>query len=78
MAAVDFLHLENPPPKLHEVFLATDLVILNHGQVMRTIPERAASSPNYHALQRGCLSSTDKTCIAPLHGEFSVVLALNS
>ncbi|GFX41269.1 hypothetical protein TNCV_2219671 [Trichonephila clavipes] len=34
-------------------FLATDLVILNHGQVTRTTPELATLSPNYHTTPMG-------------------------
>ncbi|GFU16647.1 hypothetical protein TNCV_4186661 [Trichonephila clavipes] len=33
--------------KLHEGFLATDHVILNHGQVTWTTPELAPPFPNY-------------------------------
>ncbi|GFU78466.1 hypothetical protein TNCV_2300781 [Trichonephila clavipes] len=34
-------------------FLATDLVILNHGQVTRMTPEVASPSPNYHTTPTG-------------------------
>ncbi|GFX58471.1 hypothetical protein TNCV_214001 [Trichonephila clavipes] len=33
--------------------LPTDLVILNHGQMMRTAPELAPFSPNYHTTPMG-------------------------
>ncbi|GFV93408.1 hypothetical protein TNCV_1987241 [Trichonephila clavipes] len=33
--------------------LATDLVILNHGQVTKTTPELAPHSPNYHTTPTG-------------------------
>ncbi|GFX35592.1 hypothetical protein TNCV_103981 [Trichonephila clavipes] len=33
--------------------LATDHVILNHGQVTWTTPELAPTSPNYHTTQTG-------------------------
>ncbi|GFV77003.1 hypothetical protein TNCV_690731 [Trichonephila clavipes] len=33
--------------------LATDHVILNHGQVTRTTPELAPPSPNYHTTPTG-------------------------
>ncbi|GFW96893.1 hypothetical protein TNCV_2160281 [Trichonephila clavipes] len=33
--------------------LATDLVILNHDQVLRTTPEQATFSPNYHSTPTG-------------------------
>ncbi|GFU36953.1 hypothetical protein TNCV_2671111 [Trichonephila clavipes] len=38
--------------------LATDLSILNHGQVTRTTPELAPSSPNFHTTQTGGLQAT--------------------
>ncbi|GFW91514.1 hypothetical protein TNCV_3376771 [Trichonephila clavipes] len=57
--------------------LATDLVILNHGQVTRTTPELASPSPNYHTNGTFELSK-DLTCIAPLHGGSLVVLGSNS
>ncbi|GFX30023.1 hypothetical protein TNCV_2617341 [Trichonephila clavipes] len=34
---------------LHEGFLATDLVILNHGQVMRTTPELEGAEKLYQS-----------------------------
>ncbi|GFU42217.1 hypothetical protein TNCV_4554061 [Trichonephila clavipes] len=38
--------------------LVTDLIIWTHGQVTRTTPERAASSPNFHTTpMAGRLSS---------------------
>ncbi|GFY20019.1 hypothetical protein TNCV_2147121 [Trichonephila clavipes] len=58
--------------------LVTDLVILNHGQVTRTIPELAPLSPNYHTNGRTLELWTDLTCIAPLHGGSLVVLDSNS
>ncbi|GFW77233.1 hypothetical protein TNCV_2726631 [Trichonephila clavipes] len=54
--------------------LATDHVILNHGQVTWTTPELASPSPNYHTNGRTFQLSTDLTCIAALHGESLVVL----
>ncbi|GFV07134.1 hypothetical protein TNCV_3601541 [Trichonephila clavipes] len=44
-----------------------DLVILNHGQVTRTTPERAPPSPNYHTNRRTFELSADLICITPLH-----------
>ncbi|GFT53496.1 hypothetical protein TNCV_3324781 [Trichonephila clavipes] len=38
--------------------LATVLVILNHGQVTRTAPELAPTSPNYHITPTGGLKSS--------------------
>ncbi|GFU59724.1 hypothetical protein TNCV_3186801 [Trichonephila clavipes] len=52
--------------------LATDHVILNHGQVTWTTPELAPSS-NYHTNGRTFQLSTDLTCIAALHGGSLVV-----
>ncbi|GFY27044.1 hypothetical protein TNCV_2066651 [Trichonephila clavipes] len=52
--------------------LATDHEILNHGQVTWTTPELAPPSPNYHTNGRTFQLSTDLTCIAALHGLFSV------
>ncbi|GFX35042.1 transposable element Tcb2 transposase [Trichonephila clavipes] len=58
--------------------LATDHVILNHGQVTWTTP-LAPPSPNYHTTPTGGrFSSTDLTCIAALHGGSLVVLGSNS
>ncbi|GFW91910.1 hypothetical protein TNCV_4080701 [Trichonephila clavipes] len=48
--------------------LATDHVILNHGQVTWTTPELAPPSPIYHTNGRTFQLSTDLTCIAALHG----------
>ncbi|GFX04322.1 hypothetical protein TNCV_3974701 [Trichonephila clavipes] len=48
--------------------LATDHVILNHGQVTWTTPELAPPSPNYHTNERTFQLLTDLTCIAALHG----------
>ncbi|GFU10430.1 hypothetical protein TNCV_5123351 [Trichonephila clavipes] len=39
--------------QLHEVLLATSLVIVNHGQVMWTIPEQAPPCSNYHTTPTG-------------------------
>ncbi|GFY04613.1 hypothetical protein TNCV_4416961 [Trichonephila clavipes] len=48
--------------------LATDLVILNHGQITRTTPELAPPSPNFHTTPTlGRLSSTDLTYIDHHH-----------
>ncbi|GFU69885.1 hypothetical protein TNCV_113041 [Trichonephila clavipes] len=58
--------------------LATDPVILNHGQVTWTTPELAPPSPNYHANGRTFQLSTDLTCIAALHDGSLVVLGSNS
>ncbi|GFX62208.1 hypothetical protein TNCV_3305821 [Trichonephila clavipes] len=57
--------------------LATDHVILNHGQVTWTTPELAPPSPNYHTNWRTFQLSTDLTCIAALHGGSLVVLGSN-
>ncbi|GFU58488.1 hypothetical protein TNCV_697491 [Trichonephila clavipes] len=51
--------------------LATDHVILNHGQVTWTTPELAPPSPNYHTNGRTFQLSTDLTCIAALHGNWA-------
>ncbi|GFY07432.1 uncharacterized protein TNCV_5086171 [Trichonephila clavipes] len=40
--------------------LATDHVILNHGQVTWTTPELAPPSPNYHTHQREDVSALDR------------------
>ncbi|GFU39949.1 uncharacterized protein TNCV_2531881 [Trichonephila clavipes] len=40
--------------------LATDHVILNHGQVTWTTPELALSSPNYHTTPREDVSALDR------------------
>ncbi|GFW97180.1 hypothetical protein TNCV_631851 [Trichonephila clavipes] len=47
--------------------LATDHVILNHGQVTWTTPKLAPTSPNYHTNGRSFQLSTDLTCIVALH-----------
>ncbi|GFV40152.1 hypothetical protein TNCV_3953491 [Trichonephila clavipes] len=49
--------------------LASDLVILNHGQVPRTTPELAPPLLTTTPYQREDVFdlSTDLTCIAPLH-----------
>ncbi|GFX68653.1 hypothetical protein TNCV_1800661 [Trichonephila clavipes] len=51
--------------------LQTDLVILNHDQIARTIPALATPSPNYHTSLDAFEFSTD---IAPLHVGSSTVL----
>ncbi|GFU14897.1 uncharacterized protein TNCV_3386831 [Trichonephila clavipes] len=56
--------------------LATDLVILNHGQV--TTPELVRPSPNYHTNGRTVELWTDLMCITPLHDGSLVVLGSNS
>ncbi|GFW11302.1 hypothetical protein TNCV_3808221 [Trichonephila clavipes] len=48
--------------------LATDLVILNYGQVTRTTPELVSPSPNYRTNGRMFELTTDLTCIALLQG----------
>ncbi|GFU43693.1 ATP-dependent DNA helicase [Trichonephila clavipes] len=61
--------------------LATDHVILNHGQVTWATPELAPPSPNFpphHTNWRTLQLSTDLTCIAALHGGSLVVLGSNS
>ncbi|GFS97108.1 uncharacterized protein TNCV_184581 [Trichonephila clavipes] len=40
--------------------LATDHVILNHGQVTWTTPELAPPSPNYHTTPTGDVSALDR------------------
>ncbi|GFS82099.1 transposase, partial [Trichonephila clavipes] len=47
--------------------LATNHVILNHGQVTWRKPELAPPSPNYHTNGKTFQLSTDLTCIAALH-----------
>ncbi|GFV12117.1 hypothetical protein TNCV_1796041 [Trichonephila clavipes] len=42
-----------PHYKAARGLLATDLVILNHGQVTRTTPETAHPSPNFHTTPTG-------------------------
>ncbi|GFS62019.1 hypothetical protein TNCV_2592891 [Trichonephila clavipes] len=44
---------EHETHKLHEGFLKTDHVILNHGQVAWTTPQLAPPSPNYHTTPTG-------------------------
>ncbi|GFV94371.1 hypothetical protein TNCV_2268251 [Trichonephila clavipes] len=56
--------------------MATNHVILNHGQVTWTTPELATISPNYHTKGRTLQLSTELTCIAALHGGSLVVLVL--
>ncbi|GFT49226.1 uncharacterized protein TNCV_4582391 [Trichonephila clavipes] len=56
--------------------LATDHVILNHGQVTWTTPELAPPLLTTTPHQRRRFSSTDLTCIAALHGGSLVVLGL--
>ncbi|GFW90914.1 hypothetical protein TNCV_2419071 [Trichonephila clavipes] len=41
------------PPQPTRGLLATDHVILNHGQVTWTTPELAPPSPNYHTTPTG-------------------------
>ncbi|GFX53335.1 uncharacterized protein TNCV_363261 [Trichonephila clavipes] len=48
--------------KVARGLLATDHVILNHGQVTWTTPELASPSPNYHTSRRTFQLSTDLTC----------------
>ncbi|GFV24932.1 hypothetical protein TNCV_883981 [Trichonephila clavipes] len=55
--------------------LATDHVILNHGQVTWTTPELALPSPNYHTTPTG---GRFRSRIAAQHGGCLVVLGLNS
>ncbi|GFU91501.1 hypothetical protein TNCV_2542691 [Trichonephila clavipes] len=40
--------------------LATDLVILNHGQVTKTTPKLAPSSPNFRTIPTGGRLSIDR------------------
>ncbi|GFW27047.1 hypothetical protein TNCV_92731 [Trichonephila clavipes] len=49
----DFDHLESSLPAATRGLLATDHVILNHGQVTWTTPELAPPSPNYHTTPTG-------------------------
>ncbi|GFT63248.1 uncharacterized protein TNCV_4747271 [Trichonephila clavipes] len=60
--------------------LATDHVILNHGQVTWTTPELAAPlrTTTPHQREGTFQLSTDLTCIAALHGGSLVVLGSNS
>ncbi|GFV01031.1 hypothetical protein TNCV_1009521 [Trichonephila clavipes] len=60
--------------------LVMDLVILNHGQVIRTTPELAHSSPNFHTTPtRGRLSlDIFNVHQAPLHGRSSAILGSSS
>ncbi|GFW06441.1 hypothetical protein TNCV_2187751 [Trichonephila clavipes] len=60
--------------------LATDLIILNHGQVTRMTPELAPSSPNFHTTPMGGRLRLDifNTQWPPLHGGSSAVQGLNS
>ncbi|GFT56063.1 radial spoke head protein 9 [Trichonephila clavipes] len=44
---------KNPYFQAARGLLATDLVILNHGQVTRMTPELAPSSPNHHSTLTG-------------------------
>ncbi|GFU55699.1 uncharacterized protein TNCV_1650031 [Trichonephila clavipes] len=71
MDAVDFLHHESPPTwtgvepvtlgaEATRGLLATDHVILNHGQVTWTTPELAPTSPNYHITPREDVSALDR------------------
>ncbi|GFW25670.1 uncharacterized protein TNCV_1309311 [Trichonephila clavipes] len=53
--------------------LATEHVILNHGQVTWTTPELATPSPNYHTKGRTFQLLTDLMCIAALHDGSLVV-----
>ncbi|GFX03940.1 hypothetical protein TNCV_4678451 [Trichonephila clavipes] len=47
-------------------FLVTDLIILNRGQVMRSTPELATHSPNFHTMPTGGLSAlSDLASINP-------------
>ncbi|GFT13463.1 hypothetical protein TNCV_2515121 [Trichonephila clavipes] len=60
---------------------ATDLVILNHGQVTRTTPELVLpllTTTLHHTNGRTFELSTDLTCIAPQHDGPLVVLGSNS
>ncbi|GFY08552.1 hypothetical protein TNCV_809851 [Trichonephila clavipes] len=57
--------------------LAVDLIILNHGQLTRTIHELAHLSPNYHTTPMGGHLSYHQ-CSASLHDGSSVVLGSNS
>ncbi|GFW08312.1 hypothetical protein TNCV_1656271 [Trichonephila clavipes] len=41
------------PYSATRVLWAMDLLILNHGQVMRTTPELAPPSPNFHSISTG-------------------------
>ncbi|GFU78020.1 hypothetical protein TNCV_4854981 [Trichonephila clavipes] len=66
------------PTEATRGLLATDHVILNHGQVTWTTPELAPPSPNYHTNGKMFQLSTDLTCIAALHGGSLVVLGSNS
>ncbi|GFX78515.1 hypothetical protein TNCV_29551 [Trichonephila clavipes] len=56
--------------------LATDQVILNHGQVTWTTPELAPPSPNYYPTPTGGRFSSRQ--IAALHGGSLAVLGSNS
>ncbi|GFU25315.1 uncharacterized protein TNCV_1739561 [Trichonephila clavipes] len=61
--------------------LATDHVILNHGQVAWTTPELAPpllTTTPHHTNGRTFQLLTDLTCIAALHGGSLVVLGSNS
>ncbi|GBM78127.1 hypothetical protein AVEN_17051-1 [Araneus ventricosus] len=62
--------------KQHEGYFGMDLVILNHGQMMRTAPELAPPSPNFHATATGerLESTSDLVCKGPIHGGSSVEL----
>ncbi|GFW60373.1 hypothetical protein TNCV_3869061 [Trichonephila clavipes] len=46
--------------------MATNLVILNHGQVMRTTPELAPTSPNCHTTPTGGRLSSQQILRASL------------
>ncbi|GFV53493.1 hypothetical protein TNCV_4746411 [Trichonephila clavipes] len=56
--------------------LATDHVILNHGQVTWTTPELAPLSPNYPTTPREDVSALDR--FYALHGGSLVVLGSNT
>ncbi|GFW53963.1 hypothetical protein TNCV_1086801 [Trichonephila clavipes] len=58
--------------------LATDHVILNHGQVTRTTPELAPNLLTTTPDQRTFELSTDLTCIAPLHEKAPFAIVLQS
>ncbi|GFX06345.1 hypothetical protein TNCV_505641 [Trichonephila clavipes] len=65
-------------PNAARGLLATDHILLNHGQVTWTTPELATPSPNYHTNGRTFQLWTDSACTAALHGGSLVVLVSNS
>ncbi|GFX04520.1 hypothetical protein TNCV_900501 [Trichonephila clavipes] len=58
--------------------LATDLTILNLGKVMRTKPEPAPSSPNYHINEMALSFNRFNVHHPALHGTSSVTPRLES